>query len=951
MDLPMRARLYVATVVAAAAGSGAALTVHYGDAGFGRLSILVLLAAVTLAAWAWPLIVYRGSASEAVHADEGLLFLALVLLPPRGVLATIAVAAAVGPLRHRRGWLKALFNWAEVIVASGAAILVTQSLDIQISGRARAVDMAIALVGAATFFVLSAVITAGIIAATSTTTLRASMMDGAELRLLVFSVGCFVAAPVAMAARSGQWAIVLLPPLYLAVRWVVAGRFDARHDRDRMLGLFDATLAVHRPIASTDVRAELARVAGQLLRCPEVRLSPEAPTGAELGSAVTVGDTTEWLALAGRPRSEPFDAADRRLLDALAVVGKSALSRAEMYARVKRQGDELAAIMGSLAEGVIAFALDGQAIYVNPAGEALLGASAAVITGAEVPAAPGSALVSEALDSGALDSGALDSGDPDAGAGPSSLIEWRMIASIRDTLAAFALRCLSAGSSVGEEAAIFVRFDTVTFPASYTCAPIMDGSVAVGAVLVFRDVTERVTAEQQLAHHTFHDQLTGLPNRRLFLDRLNQALLRSESYRRTCAVLFVDIDRFKSINDNLGHQAGDELLQEVARRIGAVARPPDTVARFGGDEFTILVEDIRGIESAQKLAARIHSKLAVPVQLSGGREVVATVSIGIATSEGQPTADDILHNGDLAMSQAKAAGVGGVQCYDPTAMQARSAHRFDLEADLRAAIAGDQLEVHYQPLVDLHDGSVRDVEALIRWPNPKHGLRMPSEFIPIAEESGLILPLGRFVLAEAARQAHRWEQSGLEVNVAVNLSARQFQDEDLIQAIADALNSSELPPQRLCLEITESLAMQDLELTIRTLARLKMLGVHLAIDDFGTGYSSLNYLKRFPVDEVKIDQSFIRDLKHSQVDRAIVAAIVGLADALGMRTVVEGVEDEAQLSRVRDLGCGFAQGYHVSVPRPGDQLMPLLLGHLDIPRPRDASVIDLTEVLTPTPES
>ena len=931
MDLPMRARLFVATVVAAAAGLGATLTVHYGDAGFGRPSILVLLAAVTVAAWAWPLIVYRGNASEAIHADEGLLFLALVLLPPRGVLATIAVAAAVGPLRHRRGWLKALFNWAEVVVASSAAIVVTQSLDIQISGRARGADLAIALAGAGTFFVLSAVITAGIIAATSTTTLRASMLDGAELRLLVFSVGCFVAAPVAMAARSAHWAIALLPPLYVAVRWVVAGRFDARHDRDRMLGLFDATLDVHRPIASSDVRAELARVAGELLRCPEVRLSPEVPAGAELGSSVTVGDTTEWLALAGRPRSEPFDAADRRLLDALAVVGKSALSHAEMYARVKRQGDELAAIMGSLAEGVIAFTLDGHAIYVNPAGEALLGASAAVITGAESPVAPGVT--------------------SDSDAGPSSLIEWRMIASIRDTLAAFALRCLSAGSSVGEEAAVFVRFDTVTFPASYTCAPIMDGDVAVGAVLVFRDVTERVTAEQQLAHHTFHDQLTGLPNRRLFLDRLSQALLRSECNHRTCAVLFVDIDRFKSINDNLGHQAGDELLQEVARRIGAIARPPDTVARFGGDEFTILVEDIRGIESAQKLAARIHSKLAEPIRLSEGREVVATVSIGIATSEGQPTADDILHNGDLAMSQAKAAGVGGVQCYDGSAMQARSAHRFDLEADLRAAIAGDQLEVHYQPLVDLHDGSVHDVEALIRWPNPKHGLRMPSEFIPIAEESGLILPLGRFVLAEAARQAHRWEQSGVEVNVAVNLSARQFQDEDLIEAIADALKTSELPPERLCLEITESLAMQDLELTIRTLARLKMLGVHLAIDDFGTGYSSLNYLKRFPVDEVKIDQSFIRDLKHSRVDRAIVAAIVGLADALGMRTVVEGVEDEAQMSRVRELGCGFAQGYHVSVPRPAEQLMPLLLRHHDIPAQRDASVIDLNHALTPTRES
>ena len=924
MQLPLRARWVVGTVVAAAAGSVAALAAHYGDAGFGRVGILVVLAAVGCAAWTWPLIVYRGSASEAVHADEGLIFLALVLLPPRGVLTTMAVAAAVGQLRHRRGWLKAVFNWAEVIVASSAAIVVTQSSGIHLAGRAPGADLAIALAGTAAFFLFSAAITAGIISATSTTTLRAAMFDGAELRLLVCTVGCIVAAPIGMAARSADWAIALMPPLYVAVRWVVAGRFDARHDRDRMLGLFDATLSIHRPITAADVRAELGRAASRLMRSPEVRLSAAPPTSAEFGSAITVGDETEWLALAGRSRAEPFDQADRRLLDALAVVGKSALSHAEMYARVKRQGDELAAIMGSLAEGVVAFSVEGEPIYVNPAGEALLGASAAVITRAGTPDPSAGAI--------------------DFGVDPSSLIEQRMLASIRDSLAAPAVRCLQAMASVGDESATFVRFDAATFPASYTCAPIMDGSEAVGAVLVFRDVTERVTAERELAHHAFHDQLTGLPNRRLFLDRLSQALLRGEVGHRTFAVLFADVDRFKSINDNLGHQAGDELLQEVARRISAVARPADTVARFGADEFTILVEDIRGIESAQQLATRILDKLAAPIRLSEDREVVATVSIGIATNEGQPTADDILHNGDLAMSHAKMAGTGGVHCYDPAAMQARSAQRFDLEADLRAAIAGNQLEVYYQPLVDLTDGSVRDVEALIRWPSSKRGLRMPSEFIPIAEESGLILPLGRFVLTEAARQAHQWEQSGAVVNVAVNLSARQFQDEELIEQIAAALRISELPPQRLCLEITESLAMQDLDLTIRTLARLKGLGVDLAIDDFGTGYSSLNYLKRFPVDEVKIDQSFIRDLRHSRVDSAIVAAIVGLADALGMRTVVEGVEDEAQLDRVRELGCGFAQGYLVSAPCPADQLLPLLALTPDIPRARSGSMIDLTRL-------
>jgi diguanylate cyclase (GGDEF)-like protein len=405
-------------------------------------------------------------------------------------------------------------------------------------------------------------------------------------------------------------------------------------------------------------------------------------------------------------------------------------------------------------------------------------------------------------------------------------------------------------------------------------------------------------------------------------------------------VLLVDVDRFAVINDNLGHQCGDELLQEVARRIALVARPSDTLARFGGDEFTVLVEDVTGVVAAQRLAAKIVHELTSPVRLSAGREVVATVSIGIATTDGQLTADDVLHDADVAMSQAKATGVGGVHSYDAGAMRARSAHRFDLEADLRTAIANDALEVYYQPKVDLQSGTMHDVEALIRWPDPQQGMRMPGEFIPVAEESGLILPLGRFVLNQASRQAHLWDGLGVRVNVAVNLSARQFQDHGLLEQIQAALAESELPPERLCFEITESLAMQDLDLTVRTLGQLKDLGVELAIDDFGTGHSSLNYLKQFPVDEVKIDRSFVRDLVGNPVDSAIVAAIVGLATALGMRTVVEGIEDVAQLDRVRELGCTLAQGYHVSVPKPALQVTQMLM---TVPRPRSGErTIDLT---------
>ena len=904
--LPQQARAVIAVVAALAVGMVGGLSWKYADDGVGPVGTLTVLTGLVVAAWAWPLIVYRKQESEAVHADEGLLLVALLMLPPVGVLAVVAIAAAVGQVVHRRGPLKAVYNWAGVMVAAASAVLVTRLLGLETGGAASATDLAIAFAGVCTFFVLSAVLIAAILVATSASTLRAALVDGAELWVLVLAAGCVVAAPVGLAARGAHWTIVLLPPLYLGLRWVLAGHFDARHDRDRLLGLFDATLKVHEPLGAADVRAELNKAAGELLRCPQVRLSTAVPAPAELASRIDLDLTTEYLALAGRPHAEPYDDADQRLLDALAAVGQSALSHAEMYAQAQRHRDELAAIMGGLAEGVIAFDAHGWPIYVNPAGADLLATTPKLFV-------------------------QKGSADP-------------MLDSARTSLVAMVHRCLRSKIPVSDEAGIFLRFDGATFPVSYTCAPLLEGTEAVGAVLVFRDVSERIAAENDLAYNAFHDQLTGLPNRRLFLDRLDQALLRGKRGGTQHAVLLADVDRFKTVNDNLGQQAGDELLEEIARRIGSVARAGDTIARFGGDEFTILVEDVHDVAPAQRLASLIVNELVAPIRLSDGREVVTSVSIGIAMTADQVTGDDVLHDADVAMTQAKAAGVGGVHCYDPAAMQARSVARFDLETDLRAAIGNEQLEVYYQPKVDLQRGTIRDVEALIRWPDPKQGLRMPGEFIPIAEESGLILPLGRFVLTQASQQAHLWEAIGAQISVAVNLSARQFQDPGLTNQIETALRLSELPPERLCLEITESLAMQDLEATVRTLCELKGLGVELAIDDFGTGHSSLNYLKRFPVDEVKIDRSFVRDLEHSQVDGAIVAAIVGLANALGIRTVVEGIEDAAQLERVRELGCSLAQGYHVSRPKPADEVTTLLTRG-SIPKPRQGEqrqTVDLT---------
>ncbi|HVU72312.1 MAG TPA: EAL domain-containing protein [Mycobacteriales bacterium] len=883
MKLPLRVRALVIGVAVLAAGLAGLTSVHYGSA-VGATATVVVLGALVCAAWVRPLLVYRGRASEGVQADEGLVLLALVLLPARGVLLVVGVAVAVGQtLLRRLPPVKATFNLAQVLVATSCAVLLTHALGLR-SGAGRAVDLAIGLVGVVAFSVISASLSSLVIAASSDTTMRSALLDGIDLRAIVLGVGCLVAAPFCLAIAASSWAIALLPPVFAASRFVVTGQFAARHDRDRLLGLFDATLAIHRPLVAADVRGELTTQALDLLRCSAAELTADEPAGAELASPIAFADSTQWLAVSGRSRTEPFDAADQRLLDALAAVGGSSLSHAELYAQSHRQSEELTAIMRSLAEGVVAFDDRGRPIFVNAVGAQLLG-------------------LPEDSD--------LDSDLPG-------------VTDVLASIGAVAARCVATSRQVTDESSLFLRRDGTTFPVSYTCSPIIDGDEVIGAALAFRDITERLAAERELAHHAFHDQLTGLPNRRLFLDRLDQALRRGTPRGSLHTLLFIDVDRFKNINDNLGHAAGDQLLQEIARRITAVVRPADTVARFGGDEFTVLVEDVGDVAAAQITARRVHDAMATPVQLGGDRSVVVTLSIGIAGTDDAQAADDLLHNADVAMYQAKAVGVGGTHRYDGAAMRARSAHGIDVEADLRDAISRGRLEVYYQPLIDLQTGVMGDVEALIRWPDPERGMRMPGEFIPIAEESGLILPLGRFVFVEAAKQALQWQTDGVPVSIAVNLSARQFQDRELMEVVASTLEVSGLPPERMCLEITETLAMQDMELTLRTLNQLKGLGVRLAIDDFGTGYSSLSYLKRFPVDEVKIDQSFVRELRTSNVDRAIIQAVVGLADAMDIMTVVEGIEDEISLRLVRDLGCKLAQGYHVARPHPATDITPLL---------------------------
>ncbi len=443
----------------------------------------------------------------------------------------------------------------------------------------------------------------------------------------------------------------------------------------------------------------------------------------------------------------------------------------------------------------------------------------------------------------------------------------------------------------------------------------------LGAVVAMHDVTERRALEDRLTYQTIHDALTGLPNRALFADRLGHALRRIQRRDGAVAVLFVDLDGFKVVNDSLGHQVGDQLLIAVAGRIGDCLRPIDTVARLGGDEFAVLVEDVADARQTIQLTERISTALREPFALPD-RSVQVTASTGIAISTtGKEHPDDLVRKADIAMYKAKRTGHGRWKLFDDD-MDEEARSRLVVQNDLSQAIEQGQLRLHYQPKIPL-TGSSKPIwmEALVRWQHPERGLLQPADFLALAEESGLIVELGRWVLHEACRQGQRWRQTHPRqpMAVCVNLSARQFHGGQLASEVEHALRTADLPPEALMLEITESAMMQDVESAAVTLRALKSLGLQIAIDDFGTGYSSLSYLHHFPVDCLKIDRSFISNLESARHTRALVQGIISLAHALGITVAAEGVETAAQAARLRAMGCDSAQGYHFARPMPADE--------------------------------
>ncbi|GAB2900359.1 hypothetical protein GCM10027046_31710 [Uliginosibacterium flavum] len=472
---------------------------------------------------------------------------------------------------------------------------------------------------------------------------------------------------------------------------------------------------------------------------------------------------------------------------------------------------------------------------------------------------------------------------------------------------------------------VLVRRDGIESPIEDSTAPIhdRDGRV-VGAVIVFQDVSASRSMAQKMFHLAQHDCLTGLPNRVLLTERLSQAIGRANRYGKQAALLFLDIDYFKHINDSLGHAVGDKLLQAVGARLAACVRATDTVCRQGGDEFVILLSEIERPQDVAYVAETLRTKLAVP-HVIGEHELHVTLSIGISVYPDDGSDVDVLmQNADTAMYHAKADGRNSYQFFTAD-MNSLAVQRLFVESSLRRALKQNEFVLHYQPKINLDSGFMTGAEALIRWHDPDLGLISPAQFVPVAEECGLIVPIGRWVMREACRQIQAWLDAGLHVvPVAVNISALEFRREDFLEDIALILKETGVAPRYLELELTESILMQDAESSAAVLVAIKAMGMRLAIDDFGTGYSSLSYLKRFPIDALKIDQSFVREITTNADDATIVNAVIGMGKNLKQKIIAEGVETAEQLALLQTQKCDEGQGFLFSPPLVADDFAKLL---------------------------
>jgi diguanylate cyclase (GGDEF)-like protein/PAS domain S-box-containing protein len=859
-----------------------------GQVGEGQWIVAAAMGVLALASWVWPVVVYRGGESEAFNTDEGIFVILALLVPPLLTLGTMALATILAQAARRRPLTKSAFNAGQVLVAAGLGLAASRSIAVP-SGSLTAGQLAAMVAGVGIYVLVNTVLIAGIVLPMDTP--WNEFTSDLPTQMTLAGVGALSGLILALAIQAHMWALALVIPGLILERQLISARFAALHDRSRMKGLYEATLEANRGLRRQAVLETILGAVRRLLRSPGAMLTADAPGPGQLAAPMIVADRRQWLVASGRRRDEPFDDADRGLLRALAAVGSGALTNAELYQQVHVERERLSSITLNIGEGVCAIDAGGGLTFVNRAAADMI----------ELPS---------------LDI-AID--DPVSDGAPAA----------PDFLLVPARKAMRTGRTVREDDARFRGKGGEIIPVAYTASAVVSDGAPSGAVIAFRDITERKAFEDELHHNASYDSLTGLANRRLLVDRLDQALRRSGLDRKTHALIFVDVDRFKSINDSLGHVTGDGFLVAIGARLKAMVRSGDLLARFGGDEFVVLLEDVGSVDVAIAAARRICAAVQQPIVLPDGYELVASVSVGVALTEPGKGADDVLRNADVAMYEAKAKGGGGTyKVFDQASMGTRSSERLQLEADLRKGLERGELEVHYQPFYSLDEEHIVGAEALVRWHHPANGLVSPEKFIPMAEETGLILPLGRYVLDRACQQlCSIRDRLGVDLPISINLSPRQFQETGLLAQVAGVLEATGLPSELLIFEITESMVMEDISSAREVMKKLNGLGVRLAIDDFGTGHSSLAYLKQFPVHEVKVDRAFVRGVAESPVDSAIVRAVIDLANAMGMATVAEGVETKSQVNGLKMLGCQVAQGFYFSRPLHADAFDQLLTRH------------------------
>jgi diguanylate cyclase (GGDEF)-like protein/PAS domain S-box-containing protein len=831
---------------------------------------------------------------EVVHLDEILFVPLLVLLVPWQSLLVTAVGSLAGSIAVRRDWLKTTFNCGQMLIACIAGIVVVYALGYTPDPHPNVGHTLAGMAGALVMTAVSAINVAGVMAYATGASFRDLLRDAS--RQIIPWLGAVTLGAVATIAIGAYWlsailvigVVMFVHRAYASTVRELAARRHAERVRHAVVGLRTRTdPALVREELVTAARELLG--AGRAAIVPDEALDDPRTLGAPLGQG-------ERLVVAERRGMEHWDSRDRETLATLAGVAGDVLRSAEVIAQLRT-------ITNSQSEGVIALDMTARITFANPAALQLLGAKEQ----------------SDVL------------GQP---------IQERLILRHRRRQVDFA--SMVARQVVAQDAdATLGPPDGDTLDIAYSVTPLRAEGAELGAVIVLRDVTERRAFQDELTRRALHDELTGLPNRRLLLDRLDHAIARAATTGSQHGLLYLDLDRFKLVNDSYGHVVGDRLLIQLANRLLSCLSVADSVARMSGDEFVILVEDAEEITNVTAIAERLLHALREPFDVDG-HHIFMSASIGVGMTRESLSRDDLLATVDAAAYAAKA---NGRNCYCLTSDESVESTRakLDMEVRLRKGLDEDQLELHFQPIVTTGDGEVVGVESLVRWKSPHGGYLPPGQFVPLAEETGLIVPMGRWVLEQACRSVRQWTMDKPErgpLTVSVNLSALQFTQHRLPEDVAEILAVTGLPASQLVLEITETVLMSDTTATQATLDALHDLGIRVAIDDFGTGYSALSYLKKFRLDLVKLDRSFIEELVTDPVDAEIASAVIRLSSALGIRTVAEGVESQAQRDLLLRMGCPYIQGYLTARPMPAHDFLAFWDSH------RLSSTIEVPELDT-----